>query len=340
MVELVSDLVDLAGLDGGSVLMFIDQTEELLTRAGPIERKSFVDLVRGALQPDSPLWVVATLRSEFLTPLVSDRRLAEIVDEPLTILPLARAQLPAVIGRPAQRAGIDFEPGLIEHMVEDTVGGDALPLLAYTLAQLAQLAEPGRPISAADYQAVGGVLGALRRQADGAASVLARLGQGDRVLPTLLSLVTVEAGGEPARRRVRLATLSSAEIEVIQTFVDARLLKLEGDGDDAICEVAHEALLRQWRPLRQAIERERHSLERRAEIEELAQDWEAAGRDDSYLLRGTRLPPPEDIRREAADELSPLKHEFIGTSDVFALAPFLENPLHLLICLVNGVFRR
>jgi hypothetical protein len=44
--------------------------------------------------------------------------------------------LPEVIVKPAQRAGIDFEPGLVERMVEDTVGGDALPLPAYTLQEL------------------------------------------------------------------------------------------------------------------------------------------------------------------------------------------------------------
>ena len=41
-----------------------------------------------------------------------------------------------MIARPAQRAGLEFAPGLVERMVEDTAGGDALPLLAYTLREL------------------------------------------------------------------------------------------------------------------------------------------------------------------------------------------------------------
>ena len=55
--------------------------------------------------------------------------LAEVVDDSLVIEPLSRARLPIVIQRPAQRAGLQFAPGLVEQMVEETTGGDALPLL-------------------------------------------------------------------------------------------------------------------------------------------------------------------------------------------------------------------
>ena len=54
-------------------------------------------------------------------------------------------------------------------------------------------------------------------------------------------------------------------------------------------EVAHEALLRQWPPLREAIEADRDLLRLRSELERLAADWQQGQRDDSYLLRGGRL---------------------------------------------------
>jgi hypothetical protein len=103
------------------------------------------------------VWAVATVRSEFLSTAPDRAGLAEAVDDPLVIEPLSRARPGEVIVRPAQRAGLDFEAGLVERMVEDTAGGDALPLLAYTLRQLGERAGPERRrITAEDYEAVGG----------------------------------------------------------------------------------------------------------------------------------------------------------------------------------------
>ena len=44
-----------------------------------------------------------------------------------------RSRLSSVVEAPAQRAGLTFEPGLAHRIIEDARGGDALPLLAYTL---------------------------------------------------------------------------------------------------------------------------------------------------------------------------------------------------------------
>src|SRR4029453_1004185 len=72
-------LVDLAGelagaaVPGGAangrvnVLVVIDQAEELLTRTGVREQQAFLRLLREALGDDSPVWGVATMRSEFLS---------------------------------------------------------------------------------------------------------------------------------------------------------------------------------------------------------------------------------------------------------------------------------
>ena len=46
--------------------------------------------------------------------------------DPLVVEPLSRARLPEVIQRPAQRAGLQFAPGLVERMVEDTTGGGSV----------------------------------------------------------------------------------------------------------------------------------------------------------------------------------------------------------------------
>jgi len=168
LVELSHQLC--ARTDGSSasnLMLFVDQAEELVTNATPDERACFLQLLRGALHADSPLWVVATLRSEFLGRFLIQTGSADVFDETYVLGPLSRERLPEVIEGPSRRAGIDFEAGLVHRIVQDTAGGDSLPLLAYTLRRLYELSRPGRRITIADYENVGGVLGALRRQADG-----------------------------------------------------------------------------------------------------------------------------------------------------------------------------
>ena len=313
LVELVRETADLA--ESRSVLVVVDQAEELLTRSGEREQRAFLATLSGALREDSPLWAVATVRSEFLSAGPERAGLTEVMDDFLVVEPLSRERLPEVITRPAQRAGIEFAPGLPGRMVEETVGGDALPLLAYTLRELYQRVGRDGLVSVADYEAMGGVVGALQRRSDGLLEELGRRGRGHGVVPTLLKLAAVNEEGEPTRRRLPRSALDVDERAVVDAFVDARLLtsSVGPDGRPTV-EVAHEALLRQWPPLRQGIDAARSSLRIRSELERLASDWESARRDPSYLARGGRLAPIASWAAEHPGELGPVERQFLDAS--------------------------
>ena len=320
LVDLAEQLAGLAGNGAGrpGVLVVIDQAEELLTRTGAREQQAFLQLLAGALHEDSPMWAVATVRSEFLSRAPDRAGLAEAVDDPLVIEPLSRSRLAEVIARPAQRAGLEFASGLVERMVEDTAGGDALPLLGYTLHELYQRAGPEGTVTADDYEAVGGVVGALRSRADRLAEELDRGGLGQLVVPALMRLASVKGDEQPTRRRVRCSAFTPEERLVVDAFVDARLVVSDQDSADPdgeiVVEVAHEALLRQWPRLREAIETDRDLLRLRAELERLAADWEQGRRDSSYLLRGGRLATMGDWASEHPGELGALEREFLEAS--------------------------
>jgi WD40 repeat protein len=306
------------GLDR-RVLLVIDQAEELVTRSGRAEQERFLTALTSLRRADSPLWAVATLRAEFLSNAPDRAGLAALIEEVLAIEPVKRDRLSEVILRPARRAGIEFEPGLVERMVQETIGGDALPLLAWTLQQLYQgvAGRPGRLVTVADYERLGGVIGALRQQADRLRDELVRLGLGDFVEPTLLRLVSVDAEGEPARRRLARNRLSDAEAAVVHAFVDARLLTSRTDGPDdgvSIVEVAHEALLRQWPPLRDAIAAAQDGLRLRSEAERLARDWDRGRNDESYLLRGGRLAAFAAWAELNPEDLEPVARRFLDAS--------------------------
>ena len=326
LVEVAVELGHLAGIEPGgagdgrtNVLVVIDQAEELLTRTGVREQQAFLGLLREALGDGSPVWVVATVRSEFLSTAPERAGLAEVVDDPLVIEPLSRARLPIVIQQPAQRAGLEFAPGLVEQMVEETTGGDALPLLAYTLRELYQQAGADGIVTIAEYQALGGVIGALQRRADRLTDELGQRGRGDWVLPTLTKFAVVDGDAEPTGRRIPRSALGPDEQAVADAFVEARLLTSSVDADgERVVAVAHEALLRQWRPLREAIEASRASLRMRSDLERLAADWDLGGRDDSYLLGGARLSTLAEWAVDHSSDVGPLERQFVEASKALA----------------------
>ena len=274
-----------------AVLLFVDQAEELVTLAGAREGERFLSLLDGATGRGGALWSVLTLRSEFLSAFLQSEGGAQLLHDQFVVGPLDPSRLAEVIERPAERAGLEFAPGLVGRMVADTEGSDALPLLAHTLAELYQRAAgpTNGAISDRDYEDLGGVVGALRRSADREHRRLADRGLGEVVVPALRKLVAIGPEGQPTRRRLPRRGLSPPENEVVDAFIEARLLTSSQIDGESIVEVAHEALLRQWPPLTQAIEHHHEELRLRSEVERAAQDWERAGRREDYLLTGERL---------------------------------------------------
>ncbi len=189
--------------DERPALLVIDQLEELLTLSGREERDAFLTAVRDALRRDSRLWMVATLRSDFLTGFL-ESGFAELVRNPAVVGALARDALYEVIEKPAEQAGLAFAPGVVARMVDECGGGDALPLLAYTLQELyLRAGGSGGTVTEEAYRALGGVVGALSERADQITGELADA----PVIPTLLRFVTIDRN-EATRRRVRRADLT------------------------------------------------------------------------------------------------------------------------------------
>ena len=299
----------------GPVLVVIDQGEELLTLAGQGEREKFLRLLECALEADRQLWILLIMRSEFLTSFLATAH-ARLFRDPVTVGALSRTALFEVIAGPAAQAGLRFDPPeLVQLMVDEAGGGEALPLLAFTLQELYLDAGRSRVVTGADYRRMHGVTGALRRQADRVTAELRAADPDSPVMPTLLRFVAF-TDGAPARRRVRASALDPSERRVADAFVSARLLVAASRADgEAVLDVAHEALFRHWAPLRQEIEAHTEDLQRRADLERWAADWERSGRQDSYLLRADRLRAASQFAAHpGTDSRSLLVTEFVDRS--------------------------
>ncbi|MGQ0779318.1 MAG: toll/interleukin-1 receptor domain-containing protein [Pseudonocardiales bacterium] len=273
------------------LLVVVDQFEELLTQTVPAQRARFAELLRPALT--GPVQVVATLRPEFLDQLLADPDLAGLPTHTYTLRPLRREALRSVIEKPARLAGIDLDDGLVDRLVEDTDSGEALPLLAFTLAQLAEGVGRGGRLSSARYEQLGGVSGALTRQADAAlADAIAAGGRSrEQVIAGLLRLVTVDEQGRPTRWRLRRDELPAAVVTELDAFVARRLLSTDTDNGTVVIGVAHEAFLSAWPPLAAAIRDNVSALRARRAIEHAAAEWHANHR-PPVCGKAVNSPPP------------------------------------------------
>ncbi len=278
LVELADELMLAAPfLRPRRLLLVIDQLEELLTQTPAGERSRFVELLRPAL--GGPVHVVATLRPDFLDQLLLAPELVALPTRTYTLSPLRRDALAAVIEEPAKLAGIDVDQGLVAQLVTDTESGDALPLLAYTLAQLADGVGRGGRLLASRYQQLGGVHGTLTRSADAALDEAARCGADrDQVIRSLLRLVTVDEQGRPTRWRLPRSELATEVAGQLEPFVARRLLTTDsGDGGGPTVEVAHESFLTLWPPLSQAVIDNATALGARRAVERAAEEWSSDG---------------------------------------------------------------
>jgi WD40 repeat protein len=284
------------------LLLIVDQFEELFTLCQDKgERDGFLTgLCAAANDPRGRVRVVITLRADYYDRPLQYPELGELIRHNTEIvLPLSREELEQAIGGPAERAGLDLEPGLIP-----AISGDvrqepgALPLLQYALTELFDQRQDGA-LTLAAYEAIGGVAGAIAGRAEALYGNLDEAGQ-EASRQLFLRLVTLgQEGGDglavtDTRRRVQRSELEALPGDlpaIIDAYGAARLLTFDRDplSRAPTAEIAHEALLREWPRLKEWIIASREDLGQHRRLAAAAADWSAAGRNSSFLLRGARL---------------------------------------------------
>jgi WD40 repeat protein len=272
------------------LLVTIDQAEELFTRTTPAARQRFAHLLRDAVT--GAVQVVAAMRSEFLDDLRDLPALADVQIEAYVLAPLHREMLRDVIEGPAKVARLRLDGGLAAALVADTDSGEALPLLAFTLRQLADSLPVGGTLTLSRYRDLGGVRGALTRHADAALAEAVRVSDltEREVLAGLTRLVTVDETGRRARRRIKITALAEPMSIALQVFVERRLLLSDTDDDGHVwLTVAHEALLTGWRPLETATADITAALRTARAVEQAAEEWNVADRPEHFLWDAERL---------------------------------------------------
>jgi hypothetical protein len=307
----------------------VDQFEEVFTSCSDeAERTAFIaalgaaassspvaptDTDSGRRRPPAAL-VVLGLRADFYSVALRRADLLPALQSPVVVGPMTEDELRDAIVKPAKKAGVGLEDGLVELLLRDlrpaagpgTHDGQndrnegsgpaayeagALPLLSHALDVTWGRLRRGR-MTVADYRAAGAIQGAVTQTAEEAYHKLTTRQQ-ETARQLFLRLVHAADDTADTRRRVSPAELLDSYghtqpeelAAVLDQFVNRRLITVDRDH----VEIAHDSLLSAWPRLRDWIDADRAGLVISRRLTEDAHAWDGARRDTGRLYRGSQL---------------------------------------------------
>ena len=312
--------------ENSNLLILVDQFEELFRYGDYAQREeaeAFVSsLLESSASSQASIYVVITMRSEYLGACSSITGLAEHISAGLYLTPrMDREQCREAIVGPAGVVGFGIEPALVNRLLNDLSSfapwdamedrdlaaqlaqqADQLPLMQHVLNRLwlrAQDEANEDPVELrlAEYEQIGGLSGAL--DAHGA-EVIAGLGSErasaiESVFRALVSGTSVAAAVRRPCWLGELIELSSAHSEDVKAIVEAfsapgcnflRVSDTSLASDAVIVDISHESLIRQWTPLRQWLTNEARAA---AAWRHLVTAEERYARGEGGLLTGLDL---------------------------------------------------
>jgi tetratricopeptide (TPR) repeat protein len=298
-------------------LLIIDQAEELLVQCSEDRAASFFSLLSSALkEPNSSLMTIFSLRSDFLGEYQRQKGLLGLPCEHFPVGPMAPEYLPKIIEGPAAIAAIELEDGLTEAMVRDTENQDAIPLLAFALRELYEHCGDDKRLEVKEYrEKLGGLSGAVSRTAESALNARQLSADQEQVLRNaLVSLARINEEGQFTRQAVHWSDFPESVHDVLESFVQARLLISRGQEADRVLEVAHEKLFHSWEKLRNWLFEDEEFLLWKRRFGLLLGEWQHTGKNKSALLRGPSLKEAQRWQRKRPKGISFHEHEFIKNS--------------------------
>ncbi|MDQ3744833.1 MAG: AAA family ATPase [Acidobacteriota bacterium] len=296
------------GARAANVLLLVDQFEEIFrfgfhadegeARETPGEWKrrrdeaaDFVSIMLELSRQDSfPVYVVITMRSDFLSDCDEFYGLPQAINRGLYLVPrLTRRQRMEAVACPIRLYGEEISPGLLDRVLNDMGVGpeqapkgkdeetDELPVMQHAMMRTWEDwleeskgksgVEPG-PIDLRHYENVGTIKGALSKDADAALGSLSAEEQEIAVL-VFQALTDTDARGRRLRRPARLSELKeiaglSPDSDTVERIIkrfrsNNRLfiyLSEERLSGDTLVDISHESLIRRWVKLSEWVDAE------------------------------------------------------------------------------------
>lgn len=288
--------------EDSNLLILVDQFEELFrfqqarTSLVREEAADFVaTLLHLAEQTEVPIYVVLTMRSDFLGECDAFQGLPEAMNKSQYLVPrLTRDQRREAFLGPIRLAGAEIAPRLMDRLLNESLDTrDDLPILQHALMRTwnAWAEEGGHGMIDLDhYERAGSLKNALRLHADEA---LKDLHEGDHLIARRMFQALTETDG--ANRRIRrpahLEQIASICGKKVSTDTVMRLIRrfnednrnflvlsFRSSADNPLVDISHESLIRQWHTLAKWVDQEAESTriyQRLAQSAELHADGKA-----------------------------------------------------------------
>lgn len=267
--------------DGQSLLVVVDQFEEIFryqsvssTRDNALEFMRI--LMEATEQSQVPIYVLLTMRSDFLGDCSRFAGLPEKVNEGTYLIPtMVRDEFRRVITCPAKVGGQNISPALTIELLNNTSDAkDQLPILAHTLMRTwdywqSDPAENGT-IHLRHYEAIGGLENALDMHAEEIFQELEKVNLG-RACEMTFKAITILSENRGVRHPTRLAEVAEFAgvpeqdiIQVAEAFrKPGRTFMVPPVGvpltPDVILDISHESFMRVWKRLINWVEEEAES---------------------------------------------------------------------------------
>lgn len=286
-------------------LLVVDQFEEVFTHGADSEQRArLIRLLCARPQRrdvDSRPRVILALRADHYGDcLVHPELQAALKHGKVDVPPMDLQTLRTVIERPAARAGLRLEEGLVDRLLLDLRRGGAehepvpetaAPFLAHALAETYRY-RSGARLTLVGYQRTKGIWKSVTKSAEELYESLDERGRRE-LRDLLLAMVHLTPSGEAAGRSARLVDLLNSQAgrdagatrRVWDSLLDLRLVTADRDSG----RISHDALLQAWPLLRSWVRDARADLLTHQRLSEAAAAWEEHGQDRAYLYRDSQL---------------------------------------------------
>ena len=269
-----------------NILIVIDQFEELF-RFSRFEKSenseqrdslNFIKLLLGARSlKNSRIYVVFTMRSDFLSDCTQFRGLPEAINDGQYLIPrMTREEIRKAITGPVSMGGAEISPVLVTKLLNDIGDNpDQLPILQHAMMRTWDhwsKINDEIPIELGDYLSVGGMDNALSLHADEAFN---ELNEKQQLICAKLfeGLTEKNNSGRGVRRPTmvsELCELSDADISDVKRIVEVfrqadRSFLMPPVGteitENTVIDISHESLMRVWKTLVNWVKEEIESAE-------------------------------------------------------------------------------
>ncbi len=269
------------------LLVIVDQFEELFrfrreteSADGGREAARFVSLLLAAAsQAELPIYIVLTMRSDFLGDCARFAGLPEALNRSQHLIPRPdRKQMEEAIVLPLDRTPAEITPVLVQTLLNDTGDDpDQLPALQHSLRQLYQAWKDNGCNGELDLPLYTATLRVGRSLDSHATALFESLSEsGRKVTERLFRCLTATEDGRAVRRPKKLHRIYAVlgaeseqqreEIDGIIRLYGSRenslvLISTAGEDEDPVIDITHESLIRQWRLLREWVKAEAESAD-------------------------------------------------------------------------------